>query len=67
LEVVDEVFVKAAHDCGIAVHVWTVNEEAEMARLLDLGVDGIISDLPTRLCALLAERGATWHPEAGPR
>jgi glycerophosphoryl diester phosphodiesterase len=67
LEVVDEVFVKAAHHCGIAVHVWTVNEEAEMARLLDLGVDGIISDLPTPLCALLVERGATWHPEAGPR
>jgi glycerophosphoryl diester phosphodiesterase len=67
LEVVDEVFVKAAHHCGIAVHVWTVNEEAVMARLLDLGVDGIISDLPTPLCALLVERGATWHPEAGPR
>jgi glycerophosphoryl diester phosphodiesterase len=67
LEVVDEVFVKAAHDCGIAVHVWTVNEKTEMAKLLDLGVDGIISDLPTLLCALLVERGATWHPEAGGR
>lgn len=62
LEVVDEVFVNAAHDRGVAVHVWTVNDEKEMARLLDLGVDGIISDLPTRLCALLAERGAAWHP-----
>jgi glycerophosphoryl diester phosphodiesterase len=63
LEVVDEVFVKAAHDCGVAVHVWTVNEESEMARLLALGVDGIISDLPTPLCALLLERGAAWHPD----
>ena len=60
-------FVKAAHDCGVAVHVWTVNEESEMVRLLELGVDGIISDLPTPLCALLAERGATWHPGGEPR
>jgi glycerophosphoryl diester phosphodiesterase len=66
LDVVDAVFVEAAHDCGVAVHVWTVNRESEMERLLELGVDGIISDLPTPLCALLAERGATWHPDAVP-
>ena len=61
LEVADEVLVKAAHECGIAVHVWTVNDESEMARLLDLGVDGIISDLPTQLAGLLAERGVNWR------
>jgi glycerophosphoryl diester phosphodiesterase len=62
LEVADEVLVKAAHACGIAVHVWTVNDESEMARLVDLGVDGIISDLPTQLAGLLAEKGVNWHP-----
>jgi glycerophosphoryl diester phosphodiesterase len=62
LEVADEVLVKAAHASGIAVHVWTVNDESEMARLIDLGVDGIISDLPTQLAALLAERGVNWRP-----
>ena len=62
LEVTDEVLVKAAHACGIAVHVWTVNDESEMERLVDLGVDGIISDLPTQLAALLADRGVSWRP-----
>jgi glycerophosphoryl diester phosphodiesterase len=56
------VLVKAAHACGIAVHVWTVNDESEMARLVELGVDGIISDLPTKLAALLAEKGVNWRP-----
>jgi glycerophosphoryl diester phosphodiesterase len=41
---------------GIPVHVWTINETAEMTRLLDLGVDGIVTDFPGRLGALLAER-----------
>ena len=40
----------------MAVHVWTINDEPEMARLLDLGVDGIISDLPTPLVSLVAAR-----------
>ena len=64
LEVVDEVLIAAAHERGIAVHVWTVNETAEMRRLIDLGVDGIISDLPTDLCAVLSEQGVSWHPSA---
>ena len=62
LVVVDEVFVTAAHRCGLAVHVWTVNNDEEMARLLDLGVDGIISDLPTPLVSLVAARGLTYLP-----
>ena len=53
----DELLVGAAHEHGMAVHVWTINDEPEMARLLDLGVDGMISDLPTPLVALVAARG----------
>ncbi len=44
LRVVTPRFVEAAHRVGVEVHVWTVNEPAEMARLLDLGVDGIVTD-----------------------
>jgi glycerophosphoryl diester phosphodiesterase len=59
---VDERFVSRAHERGLAVHVWTINDEAEMARLLDLGVDGIISDRPSVLVELLDRRDAAWHP-----
>ena len=60
LVVVDDRFVEAAHDAGKAVHVWTVNDVESMERLLGLGVDGIISDLPTTLCGVLASAGAAW-------
>lgn len=53
ITVVDEAFVDAAHAAGKHVHVWTVNEEAEMQRLLDLGVDGIITDRPDLAQGLL--------------
>jgi glycerophosphoryl diester phosphodiesterase len=58
--VVDEAFVERAHRHGLAVHVWTVNDIAEMRRLLALGVDGLISDTPTDLVGVLAEAGAAW-------
>jgi glycerophosphoryl diester phosphodiesterase len=58
--IVDERFVAAAHRQGVAVHVWTIDEPDEMARLLDLGVDGIMTDRPTVLEAVLEERGAAW-------
>jgi glycerophosphoryl diester phosphodiesterase len=45
-----------AHRHGVQVHVWTINEPAEMRRLLELGVDGIVSDFPARLAALIASR-----------
>lgn len=44
LGVVDARFVAAAHRQGVAVHVWTVNQPAEMERLWSIGVDGIITD-----------------------
>ena len=36
------------------MHVWTINEPAEMERLLDLGVDGVMSDFPGRLAEVVA-------------
>lgn len=44
--IVDRRFVEACHRSGIAVHVWTVNEPGEAARLRALGVDAVISDRP---------------------
>ena len=55
--VVDARFVAAAHRRSIPVHVWTVDDAAEMERLLDLGVDGIMSDRPTVLKEVLVRRG----------
>ncbi len=39
------------------MHVWTVDEAAEMRRLLDLGVDGIMTDRPAVLKEVLVDRG----------
>ncbi len=55
--VVDRRFVDTAHRRGIGVHVWTVNDGDEMERLLDLGVDAILSDRPTLLKHVLVARG----------
>ncbi len=60
IPLVTERFVGTAHRRGVQVHVWTIDDPAEMARLLSLGVDGIMTDRPLVLKALLQERGA-WH------
>lgn len=52
---VTEETVELAHRRGFAVNVWTVNEDADMRRLIAWGVDGIITDRPDRLLALKAE------------
>jgi glycerophosphoryl diester phosphodiesterase len=51
--ILDRRFVQAAHRKGLAVHVWTVNERADMERLLEMGVDGLITDYPDRLIEVL--------------
>ena len=49
--------VSAAHRHGVAVHVWTIDEPAEMHRLLDMGVDGIMTDRPAVLRDVMIDRG----------
>jgi glycerophosphoryl diester phosphodiesterase len=58
---VDERFIAGAHARGLQVHVWTVDTPAEIASLLDLGVDGIMTDRPALLREVLEERGQ-WVP-----
>ena len=57
LRVIDRKLIESAHAHGLQVHVWTVNNRSEMAELLDLGVDGIITDRPDVLREVLEERG----------
>jgi glycerophosphoryl diester phosphodiesterase len=59
--VATESFVRRAHALGLDVHVWTINDRAEMIRFLDLGVDGIMTDDIETLRDVLIERGQ-WHP-----
>ena len=59
IRVTDGRLVKAAHRAGLAVHVWTINDEATMDELVDLGVDGIMTNRPSVLTAVLRRRGRT--------
>lgn len=57
LRLVDRAFVDRAHEMDLQVHVWTIDDPAEMGRLLDLGVDGLMTDCPEILKSVLEDRG----------
>lgn len=56
IELVTPRTIAAAHRFGTEVHVWTINDPAEIDRLLDLGVDGIMSDFPGLVTAAVTRR-----------
>ena len=56
MKVVTRRFLEAAHSRNMRVHVWTVNDAAAMQRLLNLGVDGIMTDDPEKLLRLIGRR-----------
>ncbi|MCA9610454.1 MAG: glycerophosphodiester phosphodiesterase [Myxococcales bacterium] len=64
ITVVDRRFVDVAHHHGIHVHCWTIDDPAEMHRLLDLGVDGVMTDEPAVLAKVFADRGLPLDPGA---
>jgi glycerophosphoryl diester phosphodiesterase len=61
VRVVDRRFVATAHRAGLHVHVWTIDDPATMNHLLDLGVDGIMTDRIEVLRDVYAARGV-WTP-----
>ncbi|WP_022868149.1 glycerophosphodiester phosphodiesterase [Schaalia vaccimaxillae] len=63
--VIDQRFVAAAHTAGLAVHAWTIDEADEVVRLVELGVDGIVTNRPQMVRDLLQARGL-WEPPLAP-
>jgi glycerophosphoryl diester phosphodiesterase len=57
MRVVDRRFLTMSHRLGLQVHVWTIDDPTEMAGLLDLGVDGIMTDRIEVLREVFLERG----------
>jgi glycerophosphoryl diester phosphodiesterase len=60
-----ERMISMAHEAGLKVIVWTVNDPFEMKRLLDQGVDGVITDRPDLLRAVMTQRGVWPRPSGG--
>jgi glycerophosphoryl diester phosphodiesterase len=54
--IVTQDFVESAHKLNLKVHVWTINEIVDMQRLIELKVDGIMTDYPDRLLELLSSK-----------
>jgi glycerophosphoryl diester phosphodiesterase len=65
ITVLDEVLLAAAHEHGLAVHAWTIDDPVEMARLVELGIDGIMSDVPSQVVSVLQRAGARYAASAG--
>jgi len=57
VRLVDRRLIEHAHQRGLQVHVWTIDDAEEMRRLLELGVDGVMTDRPEVLKSILEERG----------
>jgi glycerophosphoryl diester phosphodiesterase len=57
IRVVSPSSIRLAHEAGLDVHVWTVDDRATMERLLDWGVDGVMTDRPDTLAEVYRERG----------
>ena len=62
IEYLDSSFVEFAHECGVAVHVWTINERSQMEHLVEVGVDGIITDRPALCATTLSELNTSYRP-----
>jgi glycerophosphoryl diester phosphodiesterase len=62
IPLVTRLLVRRAHAAGVHVHVWTVDEPAEMEQLIDLGVDGLITDRTDLLKQVLIDRGLWREP-----
>lgn len=56
ITITDKALVDAAHEAGLQVHVWTIDDVREMKHVLDIGVDGIMTDRPAVLRDVLLER-----------
>lgn len=65
LPVVRPGFIRRCHAAGVQVHVWTVNDKPVMEGLLDLGVDGLVSDRADRVAAVLTARRCWPQREPG--
>lgn len=59
VRIVTDGLIRDAHAAGVEVHVWTINADVDMRRLLDLGVDGLVTDRADAAVAMVNGRGTT--------